>query len=336
MPELRKDPVTARWVIVNTETPKIPGSFRLSSNKKSSKVCPFCPGHEAMTPPAIFTIPRRIRPKSGHDWQVRVIANKFPALRIEENIEKTPLGVYEKMGGFGAHEVIIENPDHHKEITELEPEEVGDILKAYRERCLDLRKDPRFRYILIFKNYGASAGATLEHPHSQLIGLPIVPSRVTGELEGAAWHHGSAHRCIFCDCLEQEGREKILTIFEEGGFVSLAPFVSRFPFETWILPKHHEASFDRISDEKLLSLAVLLQRTLGRIKSVLKDPAFNFMIHTVPMTALAEAPYHWHIEIIPRLTQVAGFEWGTGFYVNPTPPELAAQFLREENPRIIS
>jgi UDPglucose--hexose-1-phosphate uridylyltransferase len=336
LPELRKDPVTSRWVIVNLDHPKTADSFLVASNRKSSKVCPFCPGKEAMTPPAIFFIPKKGAPKGSADWQVRVIPNKFPALKIEENTEKIALGVYDKMGGFGAHEVIIENPDHHQEIMDLGLEEVCGILKAYRERCLDLRRDPRFRYILIFKNYGASAGATLEHPHSQLIGLPIIPSRVGGELRGAFQHHRLTERCIFCDLLSQEHHEKKRIILDEGGFTALAPFVSRFPFETWILPKNHESSFDHISDEDIWSLALVLRLTLAKIKAALKDPAFNFMIHTAPIAAPAEEPYHWHIEVIPRLTQVAGFEWGTGFYVNPTPPELAARTLRSENPRIIS
>ncbi len=330
MPELRKDPITSRWVIVNIENPKSAESFERVVHAKSSKTCPFCPGNEALTPPEIWAF-RRKGSKNISDWQVRVVPNKFPALRIEESTEKYAMGVYDKIGGFGAHEVIIENPDHHREMAELSDEEMELILRAYRERCLDLKKDPRFKYILIFKNYGALAGASLEHPHSQLIALPIVPSRVMGEVKGAAHHFEYTDRCIFCDMLDLERTERKLTVIEEGGFVAFAPFVSRFPFETWVLPKNHEASFDATPDTSLKMLASVLRKTLLKMKRTLHDPSFNLMIHTIPVHGKELESFHWHIEIIPHLTQVAGFEWGTGFYVNPTPPELAAQVLRNQS-----
>lgn len=285
-----------------------------------------------MTPPEIAVYTKKTAASKGTPeppWQVRVVPNKFPALRIEEKPEKFVIGVYDKLGGFGAHEVIIENPDHEKEMADLSVEEVSLVLKAYRDRCLDLKKDPRFKYILIFKNYGAAAGASLEHPHSQLIGLPIVPSRVRGEARGAGRHHEFTERCIFCDMLDQEREERKLSIHEEGGFIAFSPFASRFPFETWILPEKHAASFDSITDDEILGLAGLLLDTLLRLKRALKDPAYNFMIHTVPINERSQETFHWHIEIIPHLTQVAGFELGTGFYLNPTPPEMASRTLRE-------
>lgn len=329
MPQLRKDPISNRWVIVRVEEPADAGAFRGAPFVKSSKTCPFCPGNEAMTPAEIFSIPKKPAARSGSAWQVRVIPNKFPALNIEETPEKFAFGIYDKIGGFGAHEVIIENPDHAKEIADLCNEEVEAVFTAYRERCLDLKKDPRFKYILIFKNYGAGAGASLEHPHSQLIGLPIVPSRVQGELKGALRHFEYTDRCIFCDMLNQEHAEKKQTVLEDEHFIALEPFVSRFPFETWVLPKAHEPSFDALTDAKLKSLSRLFRQTLAKLKSALQDPSYNFMIHTLPVHGREVESYHWHIEIIPHLTQVAGFEWGTGFYVNPTPPELAARTLRD-------
>ena len=328
MPQLRKDPVTSRWVIVNTENPKDAQSFHVEPQVKSSKTCPFCPGNESMTPPEIMAYGRKPGSKNLSGWMLRVIPNKFPALRIEEKTDKFAIGVYDKVGGFGAHEVIIESPDHSKEMADLPFEHVEGVLQAYRERCLDLKRDARFRYILIFKNYGAAAGASLEHPHSQLIALPVVPSRVLGELRGSTAHYGYADRCIYCDMLNQENTEKRLTIFESGAFLAMAPFAARFPFETCILPKFHQASFDALSDEHIKDLAIVLKTTLLKIKTVLKDPPFNFMIHTIPLHSKEIDTYHWHIEIIPHLTQVAGFELGTGFYVNPTPPELAADTLR--------
>lgn len=325
MYQFRKDPVTSRWVIVNVDHPKL--DFRVESPEKSSRTCPFCPGNEAMTPSEIMSYGLR-GGRGAQPWQVRVIPNKFPALRIEETPDKTGIGIYDRVGGYGAHEVIIENPEHGKEMADLSLEGMELLLRVYRERCQDLRKDPKLKYILIFKNYGAEAGASLEHPHSQLIALPIVPSRVLGEIHGAAEHHRWTDRCIYCDMLAQERADKKLTVLSDGGIVAMAPFAARFPFETWILPKEHSASFDRLSDEELRSLAKVLRSTLKRLKKILGDPAYNLMVHTLPTDSKENESFHWHIEIIPHLTQVAGFELGTGFYLNPTPPEIAAERMR--------
>ncbi len=332
MPQLRKDPVTSRWVIVNIEEPRGVSSYDRPPQVRSSKTCPFCPGNEGMTPPEIAVYGRRGGAKNLPGWQVRVIPNKFPALRIEEKPEKEAIGLYDRIGGFGAHEVIIDTPDHDRELADLPIEQVELVLRAYRDRCQDLLRDPRFRYILIFKNYGRSAGASLEHPHSQLIALPVVPSRVQGEAKGSFKHHEYTDRCIYCDMLDQEASEKTLGVSEEGGFVTICPFASRFPFETWILPREHASSFDTLPDAALRPLAGVLKRTLWRLKTALHDPSFNFMVHTMPVHSRDHDTYHWHIEIIPQLTQVAGFELGTGFYVNPTPPEEAVRVLRAVEP----
>ena len=325
--QLRKDPVTGRWVIINEGSPQT--QFSVQPDVRSSKTCPFCPGQEAMTPPAIESYVKKGVARNSAEWQVRIIPNKFPALRIEESNEKTARGVYDKIGGFGAHEVIIENPDHHLELADLPTEDVQLVLRAYRDRCLDLRKDPRIKYILIFKNYGSEAGATLEHPHSQLIALPIVPSRVLGELNGAVKYREFSDRCVFCDMLNQEDQEKKLTVFVQERFAALSPFAARLPFETWILPREHAASFDSISDSDLAAMALTLKTVLTKIKNALGDPSYNFMIHTLPTGAKETDGFHWHMEIIPHLTHLAGFELGTGFYVNPTPPETAAEILRK-------
>jgi UDPglucose--hexose-1-phosphate uridylyltransferase len=329
MPQLRKDPITNRWIIVNVELPQ--REFTTEVHVKSSKACPFCQGNEYMTTPEILVLGRKEGTKNISNWLVRVISNKFPALRIEEKPDKLGVGVYDKIGGFGAHEVIIENPDHQKEVADLPVEHVQLVLEAYRDRCLDLRKDPRIKYILIFKNYGALAGASLEHPHSQLIALPITPSRVLSEMKGSQKYFEFTDRCIFCDMLSQEHTERKLGILSEGGFTAIAPFASRFPFETWILPDQHESSFDSLTDESLQALAKVLKTALLKLKNALKDPSYNLMIHTLPLGETHSDSYHWHIEIIPHLTQVAGFELGTGFYVNPTPPEIAAEILRKQN-----
>ncbi len=325
MHQLRKDPVSGRWVIVDLENPRL--DFPAQAKIKSSKVCPFCPGNEAMTPPEILTYPKKgLTGRS--EWQLRVFPNKFPALKIEEVPDKTAEGLYDRVGGFGAHEVIVENPDHQRELADLSDEEAELVVRAYRDRCRDLRKDTRIKYILLFKNYGREAGASMEHPHSQLIALPIVPSRVQGEIKGADKHSQCTERCLFCDMLKQEEKKPKLLVCSKDGFAAMEPFAARFPFETWIMPTKHASSFDSLSDAQLKPLACMLKEVLSRLKRALGDPSYNFMIHTLPLTDKESESFHWHIEIIPHLTRVAGFELGSGFYLNPTPPELAAERLR--------
>ena len=330
MPQLRKDPTTSRWVIVDNEHPMGAAEFPQEPRHKSSVDCPFCTGNEALTPPEIRVVSRKADSRSASNWLIRVVPNKFPAVRIEESSELEGDGLYDRLGGFGAHEVIIENPDHEKEIPDLPTDHLSLLLQTFRDRILDLRKDPRFKYIIIFKNFGVAAGASLEHPHSQLIALPVVPSRVEQEIRGAQTHQERTERCLWCDMLKQEadggGR---LVIAQDGGFTAIAPFASRFPFETWVLPNRHEAAFDASSDAELAALARLFKLTLGKLKKTLKNPPYNWMIHSLPLQASEAGSFHWHIEIIPHLTRVAGFELGTGFYVNPTSPELAADTLRK-------
>ncbi|MCG3175948.1 MAG: Galactose-1-phosphate uridylyltransferase [Candidatus Omnitrophica bacterium] len=329
MPQLRKDPVTSRWVIVQSERPLGPDDFKIEQQSRSSRACPFCPGNESMTPPEIVSYGRKGAQKPGAGpWQVRVVPNKFPALRIEESLDKMALGVYDRIGGFGAHEVIIESPEHDREIADQPLEQVVTLLRVYRDRCLDLRKDPRFKYVLIFKNFGAQAGASQEHPHSQLIALPVVPSRVMGEVKGSQKHFEHTDRCIFCDMMDQERAEHRLAVYENERFIAIEPFASRFPYETWILPREHQSTFELTPEEHLTDLADALKTALYKIKTLLHNPPYNFMIHSLPIHGREEDSFHWQIEIIPQLTEVSGFELGTGFYINPTPPERAAEALR--------
>jgi UDPglucose--hexose-1-phosphate uridylyltransferase len=228
--------------------------------------------------------------------------------------------------------VIIETPDHAASLATLAPERVADVLGAYRERILDLRKDARLQYVMVFKNHGETAGASLEHSHSQLIATPIVPIMVEEELEGAERHFRLKKRCIWCDIIRQERRGEGRIILELDGFVALAPFAPRFPFETWILPSPHRSSFEDTDPAELLALARLLGEILRRMGKVLGDPPYNFMLHSAPLRTAGLDHFHWHLEIIPKLTRVAGFEWGTGFFINPTPPEEAVRYLRGEVP----
>ena len=234
------------------------------------------------------------------------------------------------MNGVGAHEVIIETPDHRASLATMSVDEVTDVLGAYRERMLDLKKDPRFAYVLVFKNHGEAAGASLEHPHSQLIATPIIPIMVREELDGAADYYQRKERCVWCDILRQERRGPGRLIAERGGFVALAPYAPRFPCETWIIPARHRAAFEESEIDELRGLADLLGDFLRRMNRVLGQPAYNFVLHTAPLAEPELAHFHWHLEIIPKLTKVAGFEWGSGFFINPVPPEAAAAALREE------
>ncbi|MEK6776707.1 MAG: galactose-1-phosphate uridylyltransferase [bacterium] len=329
MPELRKDPIIGRWVIISTNRGKRPTDFGESLIKRNGGFCPFCYGNEKVTPPEILAFRKNDSAPNTEGWSLRVVANKFPALQIEGELNKRAEGIYDKMNGVGAHEVIIETPHHDKTLSSLPLEKVEDTLWAYRERISDLKKDPRFKYILIFKNEGLSAGASLEHSHSQLIALPIIPKRVSEEIQGALVHYRYKERCIYCDILHQELESRIRVISENEHYVAMEPFTPRFPFETWILPKAHQSSFEQMPREKYALLAAILQDTLKRIDKTLNIPPYNYILHTSPIGEEVNDYYHWHIEIMPKLTKVAGFEWGSGFYINPTPPEEAAEFLRE-------
>lgn len=330
MPELRKDPVTNRWVIIASERAKRPSDFVVESQILKHGFCPFCYGNEDKTPPEIIAYYNDgNRKPNTPGWEVRVIPNKFPALQIEGELERKGVGMYDMMNGIGAHEVIIETPEHDKSLSELSDLQVEKVIHAYKDRGIDLKKDIRFEYILIFKNYGDAAGASLEHPHSQLIATPIVPKRVIEEIRGAHQYFEYKERCVFCDIIREELGNPERIISENTNFLSFEPFAPRFPFETWILPKKHSSDFLEINDEVIKDLARILKDTIGRIKKALNDPPFNYILHTAPLKKQYREVEHWHFEIMPKLTKVAGFEWGSGFYINPTPPEEAAKYLRE-------
>jgi UDPglucose--hexose-1-phosphate uridylyltransferase len=329
MPELRKDPVTGRWVIISTERGKRPQDYIINHEKTGREFCPFCPGKESTTPPEIMAYRESGSEPNGPGWTMRVVPNKFPALQIEGDLNKQAQGMYDRMNGIGAHEVIIETPDHNQTLATMPRQDVENVLWAFRERILDLKKDTRLKYVLIFKNHGVAAGATLDHSHSQLIALPVVPKRVREEIEGAERYYKYRERCVFCDMIRQEMDEKVRLISEDRDFITIAPFPPRFPFEIWILPKEHQTAYEDASREQIQSLAGTLRDTLRRLDSVLENPAYNFIIHTAPCGEGDKIHYHWHLEIMPKLTRVAGFEWGTGFYINPTPPEEAARYLRD-------
>jgi UDPglucose--hexose-1-phosphate uridylyltransferase len=329
MPELRRDPIHGRWVIISTERGRRPSDFVMEERRPIGGFCPLCEGNEDKTPPEIIAFRDNGTSPNTPGWTLRVVSNKFPALRIEGELNREGEGIYDKMNGLGAHEVVIETPRHYETLTTLPLKAVENVLWAYRERMTDLKRDQRLRYVLVFKNHGVSAGASLEHSHSQIIALPIVPKRVSEEIEGSKIYFQYKDRCVFCDIIRQELQQKNRLIIENQAFLSIAPFASRFPFETWILPKTHYPSFEHMESPLYGQAAQILSETLHRLHQVLNDPPYNYILHTSSFSELDNDHYHWHFEIMPKLTKVAGFEWGTGFYINPTPPEEAAQYLRE-------
>jgi UDPglucose--hexose-1-phosphate uridylyltransferase len=329
MPELRKDPIIGRWVIIATERAKRPHDFHGEPEAPKGGFCPFCEGNEGKTPPEVFAFREPRTKPDTPGWRVRVVPNKFPVLRIEGEPEKRAAGMYDRMGGIGAHEVFIENPRHLTSFTPLTDGEVGEIMLSYKERLLDLDKDPRMQYGMLFKNVGLAAGASLEHTHSQLIVTPVVPRRVIERMDGARRFYEFHDRCVYCDIIDQELSVESRLVLETESFLALTPYASRFPFETWVLPKKHSSRFEDTPAKELADLGRHLRRVLGRIETALESPPYNMMIHNTAFAMPDLEHYHWHIEIIPRVTRVAGFEWGTGFYINPVPPEDAAEFLRQ-------
>jgi UDPglucose--hexose-1-phosphate uridylyltransferase len=329
MPELRKDPIIGRWVIISTERGKRPSDFANVPKQKDNKLCPFCYGNEHLTPPEVYSIRDNGSKPDSPGWKLRVIPNKYPALKIEGDLNREGEGMFDRMNGVGAHEVIIETHDHQKDLVDLDTRNIENVIASFILRMKDLRKDVRFRYCLIFKNHGKDAGASLEHSPSQLIATPIVPKAVMEEMEGALQYYSYKERCIYCDITREELASNTRLVGQNENAIAIEPFAPRFPFETWILPRKHIHRFEDSDEETLYSFAALLKQTLMKLKVALNDPPFNFIIHTGPWIDGSKSHYHWHMEIFPKLTRVAGFEWGTGFYINPTPPEDAAKYLNE-------
>lgn len=342
MSEFRWDPLKEAWVITENQRPRLPREFIAERRMTSITICPFCPGQESKTPPEVYAV----RPPTGKandaTWQVRVVPNKFPVLRIEGELNQRAEGLYRAMRGIGAHEVIIETVEHQHTLAHLGVAEIAEVLKAYRSRLIDLRKDLRFRYLQIFKNHGVEAGAPLPHSHSQLMAVPITPPVIRSELNSCRAHYHTTGRCLICDILAQEIADGRRVIFNDGRFIVLAPYASCFPFELKLLPIQHNHDFALQDDEELMACARALQEMLRRLFKLLEDPPYNFILHTAPpINAQPPKPgywetlpqdYHWHIELVPRLNQIAGFEWGSGFFINPLPPEDAANFLRDTDP----
>lgn len=330
MPEIRQNPINENWVIIATERSKRPSDFPVyRENRKGSENCPFCSGHEKSTPPELWAFREAGSQPDTPGWWVRVVPNKFPALKVEGSLETHREGLYRTMDGVGAHEVIIETAHHDQDLNEMSVEHVEEIIRIWRDRYQDLRRDSRIKYIQIFKNFGSVAGASLEHPHSQLIATPMVPSTFREEMRGIKAHADSTGRCVICDMVNFEAEHRERVVVRSDKFISFCPYASRFPFETWISPREHRFDFGYITEDEIHDLAGVMRASVNKLAAALQQPPYNLVLHSAPVNEPGVEQYHWHIEILPRLTTVAGFEWGTGYFINPTSPEMAASHLKE-------
>ncbi|MCR4420247.1 MAG: galactose-1-phosphate uridylyltransferase [Clostridia bacterium] len=330
MPELRYEPVTDTWVIIATERAKRPKDFvpLVMAAKKEGQNCPFCPGNEDQTPPEVMAYRPGGSAPDTPGWQVRVVPNKYPAL--DDAAADPPRRDFFLSGpAAGRHEVIIETPDHDRSLARQEPEEILLALAAWQERYRRLGQDPGIAHTQIFKNHGVVAGASLEHPHSQLIATPLVPAAVRSRLESTRAYHRERGRCYYCDTLAAEEREADRVVYADGSLLAFCPFASRFPLEVWLVPRRHAASFAEADRGELRSLAGALKAVARRLLEGMRDPPFNLMLHSLPYRETGyRDSFHWHLELAPRLTVLAGFELGAGMFINPTPPEMAAEFYR--------
>lgn len=331
MPEWRKDPIQDRWVVIATERAKRPTDFRVPQDEKKGGDCPLCESHEWQTPPEVLAYRDKDSARDRPGWWIRVVPNKFPAVRVEGQAETRNLGLHRVMDGVGAHEVVVESPDHGMALEDLNNYQVQEVIRAWRDRLQDLRRDNRLKYIQIFKNFGNTAGASLDHPHSQIIATPMVPVEINRKMDGLTRYARATGRCILCEMIAQELQDLNRVVADNRGFVSIAPFASRFPFETWIIPREHQVDYGHIREDQVDDLARILRTTLKKLSVALNRPPYNLVISTAPANTESDdlLHFHWHLEILPRLTVAAGFELGTGYFINPTPPEIAASDLRD-------
>jgi UDPglucose--hexose-1-phosphate uridylyltransferase len=329
MHELRRCPLTRRWTVIAPTRVRRPDMFRLSDEVDPEAFDPFKEGNEHATPGEILAFRRPGSSANGDGWTLRVVPNKFPALKVEGDLSPRGLGLYDCLSGVGAHEVIIECPHSESRTAQLSPEAVRDTLQAYQERLTDLKRDGRLLHAVIFKNTGPLAGASLDHIHSQLIALPVVTGEIETRLATCEAHYRLRGRSLFADMITQELADRVRVVTDTPNFIAFCPYASRFAFETWVVPKAQQSHYENMPRKHLDELAGLLRGTLARIDAALGEPAFNYVLHSAPFQEPPLPSFRWHFEIFPRLSRAAGFEWGTGSAINSVPPEEAARFLRD-------
>lgn len=315
-------------MIIASERAARPSDFVAPRPPQDGRFCPFCPGHEGSTPDEIL---RRRSPDAPADepWSVRVFANRYPALRVEGELVRAAHGIFDRISGVGAHEVIVETPRHEKALGDLSLSAIAEVLRVWRDRMVDLSRDGRLAYVSIFKNQGAAAGATLAHEHSQLLALPHVPRDVAIEYANAEDHHRRKDRCLSCDLIRQELGEGARVVHESERFVAVCPWASPAPFVVRVYPKVHASHYEASSDDLLGALAGALRIVLRKIGAALEHPAYNVVLASGRLRGEASPSVHWRVEVAPAMTTSGGFERASGCWINSTPPEEAAAFLRK-------
>jgi len=340
MNQFRRDPITGRWSIIFQDEYKVADLIANTTPRRKNQSdgkCQLCSGFEAETPSEIFAIRGDDSNKNESGWKVRVVPDKQPILQIYGDLDNRGMGMYDVLNGIGAHELVIESPKHSEQIYDMDLDQIQNVLFAYRERFLDLKRDERFRYVLLHKNYGDGHDELMNHSHSHIIATPITPARVKYELMNTREHYEYKERCLFCDIINQELADDERIILQNHKFVALAPFASRAPFEISILPKEHETFFEW--NNEYSQLAFILKEVLRKLSSTLNDPNFVMVLHSGPNVTAGkqrgywktiERDYHWHIDITPQFRGFTSFEIGSGFQINVISPETAARILREE------
>ncbi len=334
MGSVRQDALTGRWVILAVGRKGRPDEFaalrrRAPLGGLEAHLCPFCPGQESETPPGVLAVGRPSgAPADGPGWRVRAFPNKFPALRpVGAPVDPTDKWLPE-IPGVGEHEVVVCGPAHAGSLGTLEPDLLAEILLVVRGRVRALEGGhPAVRHVLIFGNHGPDAGATLAHPHLQIIATPVVPIAVQEKVERLADHRNREGGCLLCEMARREEQDGSRLVAAAEHWVALAPFASRFPFEIRLIPRRHSVSLAEASDEELAALAPMLGGCIARLEGIAPHLSFNLVVHGAPVGPFRE-DFHWHLEILPRLSRQAGFEAGSGFAINSTPPEEAAAQLR--------
>jgi UDPglucose--hexose-1-phosphate uridylyltransferase len=331
MSQFRQNPVTKNWVLIAPARAKRPEDFRtysvMAGLPELDRSCVFCPGNEQLNPDLCDDV---CRIPNTPEWQLRVIPNKYKS--VEHSTMYSHREFYHSRAGYGDHEVIVTRK-HNEPVALQSAQLIALSLQNFKDRIIELSKNEKTAYVQVFHNHGRDSGASLVHPHYQILSAPLIPPHVHSEVAGC-YHYYQAHgTCIYCDIMKEESRLRDRVVYEDDHFMVITAYASRSPFETWILPKRHSARYEDISEREITHLSHALKRVLGTLYTKLSDPPLNFYIHTMPVkrdrhTMLEEGSYHWHLTVFPRLTIWAGFEYATGIPVNPMPPEETAKFLR--------
>lgn len=329
MPELRQNLATKEWVIIANERAKRPDEYIQSQRHIVTETrtffdanCPFCPGNEELD----LEIERA--PAVG-EWQTRVVANKYPALLREGELARTFDGVHRQITGIGYHEIVVEHPHHNTTLALMTVEEIKYVLEAFYSRGWSIRKDPRIEQIVYFKNHGEQAGASLRHPHSQIIGLPVVPNNIRHRIEEARRYFDDNGECVYCTMIQDELKKKERLVAVSDHFVAFVLYAAPSPFNTWILPLQHSVSFMYSHQDEMEDLAGILRKVLRKLYIGLRDPSYNLIIRSAPVKEISNDYLHWYVSLVPRLSRTAGFELGSGMFINPSMPEDCAAFLQD-------